>query len=470
MKKLLILSSVVALSFSAVRCGTGTSSGSGANLTTAGKMSSGLGGSVSTIQKVGGAMGANGTFMVAPMSTVDTLAAATKCTKHGDPGTDSNSDGAVTDGSNGTSNERYMQTDTHFALQSFYCALSAETSGPETVAGSVNMLKTIVCAVEKQIGTLAFDNVPVAISGITIDTRCATADQITGFNNGVPASSVVLPIAGGATVTSALNPNFSEIPGNVHYSHGIRIASNTANLLKYIIVAKFDAAVAGDPVDSGNFEFATYGTGTMMQGTGIEYTAGKISGGSATTKHLWYESRVNRVKVGTSDPVCQPGDPTASSCGFSRHTRLSTDISFSSGEVSSVSNMSGIISDSGDTNESGNSNHMLVITATGNLATGLTGKYWSKSTSPNTLTTGVSTIGNSFSGLEIGTTTCIMSAGSSVTTACGGAPAPLIPTGTSLKAFLLPPNTSAWIVDASAKLGLGFSGAATVADEQFVNP
>ncbi len=465
MKKLLIITTVIALSLSVVRCGSSSGGGTVA-LTAAGKMSSGLGGSVTTIQKVGGAMGATGTFSVSPMSTVDTFAALTKCTKHGEPGTDGNGDGKVTDGGDGP-NEKYLQTDVHFALQSFYCALSAETSGPETVAGSVNMLKTIVCALEKQIGTLAFDNVPVPITGITIDTRCATTDQLTGFNNGVPSSSVVLPIAGGAAVTSALNPTFTEIPGNVHYSHGIKIASNTAGLLKYIILAKFDAAVAGDPVDNGNFEFATYGTGTKMQGSGIEYTAGKISGGTATTKHLWYESRVNRIKGSTSDPVCQPSDPMASSCGFSRHTRLSTDISFASGEVSSVSNMSGIITDSGDVTGSGNSNHMIVITATGNLATGLTGKYWSKSAAPSTAAT---TLGASFTGPEIGTTTCIMSAGSSVTSVCGSAPAPYIPTGTTFQAFLLPPNNLNWFANASTKLGLGFSGPATVADEQFVNP
>ncbi len=60
-----------------------------------------------------------------------------------------------------------------------------------------------------------------------------------------------------------------------------------------------------------------------------------------------------------------------------------------------------------------------------------------------------------------------MSAGSAVTTACGTAPAPLAPSGAVLS-FIAPANTGTWFIDAATKAGIGFSGAASLADEQFV--
>ena len=448
------------LTLSLMGCSAGSSSGTPATpLTTAGKMSTGIGGAVTTMQGLGNAMGAVGTFSVG--NDVMVQGAATKCTAHADPGTDANSDGTVSDA------ERMNNSDVHYALQKFYCTLAADSSGPESVSGAVNLIKTIACAVDRQIsGGLAFDNTPIAITGITLDLNCATQTQINKMSNSVGQTSVVMTIAGGATVTSATNPTFTEIPGNTHYSHGIKIASNDGTTLKFIILAKFDASVAGNPIESGNFEFATLGTGTMMQGTAVEFTAGKISGGTATTKRLWYESRSNRAKSGAADPIC-PG--TTGSCGFMRHIRLSTDISFSGGDVSSVSNMSGVMTDGGDaTGSSGQMDNMNVVTATGSLATGLTGKFYSKAAAPASLAGGAAI--STFVGGEVGTTTCIMSAGSSVTTSCGGAPAFLAPAGTTMKTFFMPANASTWITNASTKGGIGFTGAVSFADEQFVNP
>lgn len=454
MKKLLVIAGVIILSISVVRCGS-SSSGGAERLTTAGKMSSGLGSSVTTIQSIGGAMGSNGTFAL-NQRNVNSLSAATKCTIHADPGTDSNLDGVVSD------SERYSTSDVHYTLQKFYCTLAADINGPEAVSGSVRLIKTIVCAVEKQIGTLAFNNVVTPITGITLDSTCATQSQIDSMSGTTGQSSVVITIPGGGTVTSTLNPTFAEIPGNTFYSHGIKIVSNDGTSLKFIVVAKFNPAIVGNPVESGNFEFATLGTGTMMQGTAIEYTAGKISGGSATTKHLWYEARSNRIKTSNSDAIC-PG--TSGSCGFARHTRLSTDISFAGGDINDVSNLYGIISDSGDlTGLSGQTSHMSVITAQGNLSTGIYGQYWSNSSAPMTLTS-VSTL----SALTAGTPTCIMSAGSSVTASCGGSPPILAPTG-AIQSFLTPANTTTWFSNASTKAGIGFTGATTFADGQFVNP
>lgn len=441
-------------------CG-GTSSGVGGAtpLTTAGKMSTGIGSAVTTMQSVGNAMGGAGTFSVG--NEVSASSASNKCTSHAEPGTDANSDGTVSDA------ERMNNTDIHYALQKFYCTLAANSTGPESVSGAVSLIKTVACAVDRQTGGLTFNNSPVAITGITLDLNCATQAQINSMSGTTGQSSVVMTISGGATVTSALNPTFAEVPSNTHYTHGIKIASTDGTTLKFIILAKFDASVSGNPIDSGEFEFATLGTGTMMQGTAIEFTAGKISGGSSATKHLWYESRSNRAKTSGADPIC-PG--TSGSCGFMRHIRISTDIAFSGGDVSSVSNMSGIMTDGGDsTGSSGQMDNMVVVTATGSLASGLTGKFYSKAAAPSSLA-GTAAIGTVFSGGEIGSTTCIMSSGSSVTTSCGGAPAPLSPTGNTLKNFFLPANASTWIANASTKAGIGFSGAASLADEQFVNP
>lgn len=468
MKKIIVLSGVASLlTFSLLSC-SDSGIGKGASpLTAAAKMSNGIGGSVDTIQGIGGAMGSNGTFSLShasrslsTKSSVHSASALTKCSEHAEPGDDVNSDGVVDNG------EKYSTSNDKYALQSFYCTLASDTDGPESVSGAVGLIKQIVCAVEKQTGTLPFDGVPVAISGLTLDRNCASQASIDEMG-GVPgAASATLTIPGGATVTSSLNPNFSEITGNTHYSHGIRIASNTPNVLKFIVVAKFNPASA-NPLESGDFEFATLGTGSMMQGTAIEYTAGKIYG-TGTTKHLWYEARMNRFKANINDPLCQPGN-ASSSCGFARHIRLSTDISFLNGDVDTIANFSGIISDSGDSTGSGQNNNMRIVTATGSLATGLTGKIYQKSASPVTLGGG-DTLAGTFVGMgETGVTTCIPSQGAGVTTTCPGMPSPLAPAG-PIKSYMMPANTNTWFTDAGVKGGLGFTGSVNFSDEQFVNP
>lgn len=464
-KTTLIAGSAAILSslFFITACST-SSSGSGGALTVAGKMTTGIGSSVDAIQSLGGAMGGVGTF------SVHSASAATKCTEHADPGTDGHNGGPVDGVVDDT--ERYSQSEDNYALQKFYCILASDTNGPESVSGAVTQIKDIICAIEKTVGTLPFDNSTTTINSITFTTACMSQAKLDNFADdlGVPRGpSVTMDVSGvgGVQVTSALNPTFSEIPGNTHYSHGVKVQSVTPGALTYVVVAKFNPADA-DPIESGNFEFATYGTGTFMQGTAVDYTAGKVSGGAAVTKHLNFESRTNRIKSGINDPTCQPGS-AASSCGFARHARISTDISFSGGDISSVSNMSGIMTDAGNDTGSGNSDHIEIITVNGSLSTGLTGKIYTKSADPVTLTAGTATLANTFAGGEIGTTTCIMSSGSPVSTSCGGSAAVLAPTGLIVP-FLMTTNSSAWIANSSTKAGIGFSGAATFADEQFTNP
>lgn len=457
MKKILFGLALASTTFTLISC---SGSGNYLRLSTAGKMSLGIGSAVSAIQGIGGAMGTNGTFSVNSLNEVTTMSAATKCTIHAEPGDDANFDGVVSDG------ERLSASDNKYALQKFYCALASDSTGPESVSGAVNLIKTIACALDKQLGSLVFNDTPVAISSITLDATCASQAQIDNMSNSSGQATAVIPISGGAQVTASLNPTFSEIPGNTHYTHGIKILSNDGTSLKFIIVAKFNAAVLVDPIKSGDFEFATLGTGTMMQGTAVEFTAGKIYGAS-TTKHLWYESRSNRAKSGVSDPVC-PG--TSGSCGFLRHIRLSTDISFSNGDVENVSNLSGIMTDAGDsTGSSGQSDRINIVTAIGSLSTGLTGKVYDKSVAPSSLN-GSSTLANTFSGGEIGVTSCIMSQGSAITTSCGSAPAPLAPTG-PIQTFIAPANTTpTWLTNSSTKGGIGHSSTVSFEDEQFVNP
>ncbi|OFZ28718.1 MAG: hypothetical protein A2622_06445 [Bdellovibrionales bacterium RIFCSPHIGHO2_01_FULL_40_29] len=464
MKKLFILTGVILMSATLIRCTKSDDASGSERLTTAGKMNAGLEGAVETIQSLGAEMG-TGTFFV-PMSKSSgpsTLSAATKCTEHAEPGEDGSNgqplDGTVTDA------ERISQSDAAYAIQKLYCTLAADTSSPESVSGAVKQFKTVICAVERTIGTLAFDGVPVAMTGITLDTNCATAEQIFDMSGGASSTSATITVTGGFTVTSSLNPTFSEIPGNTHYTHGVKIESTSDPAeLKYIVVAKFDSSVEGDPTDSGDFEFATLGTGTMMQGTAIDYTAGKIYGTGAT-KHLWYESRTNRVKASLGDTTCKPGE-ASSSCGFARHIRLSTDIAFSSGDISDVSNMYAIISDGGDATGSGQTDQANVISVTGALSTGLTGQLWQSGAGISPTELGGA---DALSDLTAATTTCLPTSGAAVTTTCPGMPAVLQPTG-PIKTFMLPANSSTWLANASTKGGLGFTGAVTIGDEQFVSP
>ncbi|MBC7420859.1 MAG: hypothetical protein H7328_09025 [Bdellovibrio sp.] len=436
-------------------CGIGNVGRAGSALTSAGKMSAGLGGSVSLIQNVGGTMDTNGAlaFHAYSNSEVNAASAATKCTEHAGAGFDGNN-GQPVDG-NITDNEKYASNNAHYALQNFYCLMAAKTSGPESVAGSVQSIKTVVCAVERTVGTLPFDGSTTRIGAIIIDSACATPAEIADMGG-------TITIPGGIDITSALNPTFAEMPGNTFYSHGIRIASVDGTSLKFIVLAKFDPAVSGNPVDSGDFEFATYGTGTAMQGTAIETTAGKISGGSATTKNLWYEARLNRVKSGTNDLICKPGDATAGSCGFTRHIRLKTNISFLNGEISDVSNLSGIMTDGGDPTGSSQSAQRSLITATGSYSTGLTGKVW---TNPGTSPVAFGPT-DTVSAMTAGPTTCL-SANQTVTATCPmGFPAAYTPSE-AIKIFFLPANTTTWINDAASHGGIGHTAPTNAADEQF---
>ena len=272
------------------------------------------------------------------------------------------------------------------------------------------------------------------------------------------------------TITAALNPTFPEIAGNTHYSHGIRIASDDGTSLKYIILAKFDDTIAGDPLENGDFEFATMGTGTMMQGSAVEFTAGKIDRTSSTAGTLWYESRINRIKhagawgAAVNDPACNPGS-ASSSCGFARHTRIRTDITFAAGDISDVSNMSGVISEGYDSSGSGQMGDLaFVLTATGSLSTtGLSGKLWtSNNISPDDFTTDVLTDVATFNHVD---TTCILAGGGGVSTVCGAAPVPLAPTQ-QVHNFAAPANDTTWINWLSTHGGLGYSAATSLADIQ----
>jgi len=447
---------IISLAVVFSRCAGSSSPASGSALTTAGKMTTGLGSAADAIQGMGGTLATTSSFAVGGNNIQST---ATSCTEHGEPGADSGPiDGAV------DSSEKYSTSHDNYALQKFYCTLAAESNGPETVSGAVGTLQMVACAIERNLGSLTFNNTPVPFTSITIDTNCASAADIADM--GGTGGSVTMTFNG--TITAATNPsggNWPEVPSNSYYTHGLRIASDDGTSLKYLLLAKFDDTIEGDPVESGDFEFATMGTGTMMQGTAIEYTAGRIDRSSSTSGSLWFEMRVNRIKSGINDPICQPGT-SSSSCGFARHTRIKGDLTFTSGDISDVANLTGVMSEGGDSNGSGQSDYSSVVTATGSLATEITGKVYTRNASPATFGSTDTLTGN-FTG---GTKSCILAGGAIVTSGCG---TELAVGGTNtITAFFQPSNSasSTWIDHLSTHGGIGFSGTKTVADRKAGTP
>jgi hypothetical protein len=205
------------------------------------------------------------------------------------------------------------------------------------------------------------------------------------------------------------------------------------------------------------------GTGTMMQGTGIEYTAGKIQRSSSTSGTLWYEMRVNRIKNPDIN-VCQPSNLSASSCGFARHTRVKGDLTFTSGDISDVSNLSAVLTEGYDTTGSAqSSNFSFAVTAKGSLASEITGQVYTRNDTPI-----------NFGALEplsnvaytAQPTTCIVSGGAISHTGCSS---PLnVASDTTVTAYFQPSNStsSTWIDYLSTHGGLGYSGSTSVADTQ----
>jgi len=452
-RNVIFLGALAIMSLIFSRCaGTSSPSGGTTALTTATKMTTGLGSATNDIQSMGGTLATTSSFAVGGNHIVST---ATSCDEHGDPGNDTNANGTV------ESSEKLSQSHPNYALQKFYCTLAATSTGPETVSGAVETVKVVACAIERSLGGLTFNDTPVSFSSITIDTHCATVAKIAAM--GGTGTSVTMTLNG--KVTAAVNPagsNWPEVPTNNYYNHGIRIASDDGTSLKFIILAKFDDTVAGDPLESGDFEFATMGTGTLMQGTAIEYTAGKIQRTSSTAGTLWYEMRVNRIKSSSNDVLCQPLDATSTSCGFSRHTRVKGDLTFTSGDISDVANLSGVITEGYDSTGSGQSNSAFAVTAKGSLASEITGMIYTNSASPVSLTS------NAQLALQFtpGTKTCILSGGAILTTGCGS---PLgVDTSTTAKDFFLPSNspTSTWIDWLSTHGGIGYSGTTSIADPQ----
>jgi hypothetical protein len=350
-------------------------------------------------------------------------------------------------------------------LQSFYCTLASESDGPEAVSGAVRTLKSVICAVEKQLGTLPFNTTATVqpITSLTFDITCASQHFLDDMGAS-GASSVTIPVTS-ASITTQANPNFTEISSNTHFSHGFRFNGEmNGNNTTFIILAKFDPSFSGDPLESGDFEFMTMGTG--MQGTAVETTAGKIVRSSSTSGRMWYEFKANRQKATANDAIC-PND--SSSCGWARHIRIATDITFASGDIADVSNFTGVISDSNDdTGAGGSGKQSRLITATGALTTGLTGKVWTSSGSALDDMDGTTTVAD----LTAETTTCVIGAGTNITTTCGGigVPAYLDPATTAIQEFFLPPNNTTSFVLATTKGGVGFTGAATLANDQYANP
>lgn len=442
-----------------------SSSSSGGGTTTAGMITNGIDSSVTKIQSLGTAMSSGTSSFVlldlnrSQRSSVHALNAMSSCDTNGRPGDDVNSNGMIDSG------EEYNNTDNEYTLQSFYCAMAAETDGPEAVSGAVSTLKTVTCAVEEMLGAINFDGVERTVSEIRIDLSCATQADIDDMNGTTGETATVLPIS--ATITAALNPTFSEIPNNTHFSHGIKIDGGSQ--LKFIVLAKFDASSGADPLENGDFEFATYGSGEAAGGgTGVEITAGRIERTSTSSGKLWYEFRANRLKSNPSDAICPDA---GGSCGWSRHIRFTGDITFGSdGDIEDVSGFSGVIANGNEDGTGNPTDNSSVITAVGSLTTGISGQIWGDSVSAlNDLISG-----DTLADLTAGTATCIISGGAIATGGgCAGAPSVLAPTD-PIRAFLMPGgssgNNGTWFQNLTEHGGLAYTGATTMADEQFATP
>lgn len=443
-----------------------SSSSSGGGTSTADQITNGIDSAVTKIQSLGTAMGeGTSSFVLLDLhrtqrSSVHAQNAASSCDVNGRPGHDDNSNGVIDSG------EQYSSgMDNEYTLQSFYCAMAAETDGPEAVSGAVGTLRMVTCAVEEMLGAIVFDGVARSVDEIRIDLSCASQAEIDDMNGTTGESAAIMPIP--ATITASLDPTFSEIPNNTHFSHGIKIDGGSQ--LKFIILAKFATTSGADPLESGSFEFATYGAGEAAGGgTGVEITAGKIERTSDTSGKLWYEFRANRLKTSGGDTIC-PG--TGSNCGWSRHIRFSGDITFADdGDIVDVSGFTGVIANGNDaTGVSGGNDNVSVITATGSLTSGITGQIWGTVAPTSPIDLGD---GDTLADLTAGTSTCI-TGGGAISTSCGGAPSALAPTE-DIKIFLRPGGTTgdngSWFQNLTEHGGLGYTGSTTTADEQFAQP
>ncbi len=386
-------------------------------------------------------------------------AAASVCTEHGDPGTDgdTNGDGIVDGDTDGVVSdmERLSEDNYKYALSKLYCTMSLDSNSPETVKGALSTLDMIVCALEKSTGAaLPYDGTPRELVGLTIDLDCATQADLDDMGETPGAISITLDFVG--TWESTTDPStFPEIASGDAYNHGVRLNGTMAEgedepePFTVVAVANFD----DETVDS-DFEFATFVEG-LHGPDRSEVTAGKFVKTSSTEGQLWFEYRDNRIGSGEGDDS-----------GFSRHIRLSGNTVYDAeGDLESLENFSGVLSDVYENEPGGGDDYMKIITVNGSdMSTGITGQYLAASAT--------AALSTQFDAFAIRDSSCVRTEDGITTindgVCAGGSELVIAPTDV-VGPFILPGgvagDNSTWFSTIANQGGIGFMGAVNITSD-----
>lgn len=230
----------------------------------------------------------------------------------------------------------YLDTqDPDYPQRLFYCKLAQNSGSPDSIPGSLQVIKAISCAVEK--AGVVFDNQDHQVT-VTADTSCFTQQQLNDMGIGQMVATI-----------RASKPAFF----NSYYDTGISIT--TAEFGTYKLAAK---------VSGTTIEFLTHEDQSAVSANKSGAFAASLD---ILTGKLRFESRSDRF-------LC--AEP--SSCGWSRHERILATIAMSNGQITGVSNIEGIASDIYDVQiENGIGQYAArIATIKGNLNQGLKTRYY----------------------------------------------------------------------------------------------
>jgi hypothetical protein len=234
------------------------------------------------------------------------------------------------------------QSDVRYPFIHTYCAMTI--SDGDTVRGSFDMVKELMCALEK--GGVTFNGTEQSIAIDFTDTAC--------WPDGGPDGAT----SGTLTATGTAPASF-----NTHFEKGVSfIYTEGSNVLTYKVAANITSSsiefIANESWSNGN----------------IGVMAGSLN---KTTGALLFEKRDERIRS-----TC---GATEGSCGWNRHTRLAATLTMSAaGEPTGLTNLSYGYADTqvkaaamgnpADTNSSGK-----IITSSGTLSGGIKSRVFAAS-------------------------------------------------------------------------------------------
>lgn len=227
-----------------------------------------------------------------------------------------------------------------YAAMNLFCKLAKNTYDPDSVQGTYSMLKGIACALEN--AGMTFDNTAHNIT-MTIDTKCFTAAQVTNMTGGGGVASTMTVSA------TAAKP----APFNSYYDAGAVITVPNFGIFKIgakVKGSKIEFIGAEDQSSITPNKFGAYG-GSFDTSTGV----------------LSFETRSDRFTA------LQNGTGSCgSSCGFGRHMRLFAKLTLdSSGNPTGISHVETALANIGRSDDSYTSTYAEVLTASGDMATGI---------------------------------------------------------------------------------------------------